>query len=179
MKGTQTAWISLIHKTAIILSRTSLSERPSPSDTTADFVRRIWICTVRYCSMSWYYPTSSLSIAPRLTKRHETAWSWSCGHWQAKRRDRATKRQKPNGMGAADERLQGTGRGSCESGIDLWLSEKVRAENCSDFSHIVQSCGRIVHKFYGIIYANKENGKLESNKRMWLYEKIQDRKSVV
>ena len=31
------------------------------------------------------------------------------------------------------------------------LSEEVRAENCSDFSHIVQSCGRIVHKFYGII----------------------------
>ena len=29
----------------------------------------------RYCSMSWYYPTSSLSIAPRLTKQHETAWS--------------------------------------------------------------------------------------------------------
>ena len=26
-----------------------------------------------YCSMNWYYPTSSLSIAPRLTKRHETA----------------------------------------------------------------------------------------------------------
>ena len=25
----------------------------------------------------------------------------------------------PNGMGAADERLQGTGRGDCESGIDL------------------------------------------------------------
>ena len=40
---------------------------------------------------------------------------------------------------------------SCESGIDLRLSEEVRAENCSDFSHIVQSCGRIVHKFYGII----------------------------
>ena len=35
-----------------------------------------------------------------------------------------------------------------------------------------QNDGRIVHKFYGIIYANKENGKLESNKRMWLYEKI-------
>ncbi len=32
-------------------------------------------CTVRYCSMSWCYPTSSLSIAPRLTKQHETAWS--------------------------------------------------------------------------------------------------------
>ena len=42
------------------------------------------------------------------------------------------------------------------------MSEEVRAENCSDFSHVVQST----------IYANKENGKLESNKRMWLYEKI-------
>ena len=31
------------------------------------------------------------------------------------------------------------------------MSEEVRAENCSDFSHIVQSCGRNVHKFYGII----------------------------
>ena len=29
------------------------------------------------------------------------------------------KSRKPNGMGAADERLQGTGRGDCESGIDL------------------------------------------------------------
>jgi hypothetical protein len=37
----------------------------------------------------------------------------------AKRRDRATESRKPNGMGAADERLQGTGRGDCESGIDL------------------------------------------------------------
>ena len=27
----------------------------------------------------------------------------------------------------------------------------VRAENCSDISHIVQSCGRTVHRFYGII----------------------------
>ena len=56
-----------------IFSRTSLSARPTPSDTTADFARRIWKCTARYCSMSWYYPTNSLSIAPRLTKRHETA----------------------------------------------------------------------------------------------------------
>ena len=32
-------------------------------------------CEVLYCSMSWFYPTNSLSIAPRLTKRHETAWS--------------------------------------------------------------------------------------------------------
>ncbi len=31
------------------------------------------------------------------------------------------------------------------------LREEVRAENCSDFSYIVQSCGRIVHKFYCII----------------------------
>ena len=38
-----------------------------------------------------------------------------------------------------------------QSRIDLRLGEEVRAENCSDFSHIVQSCGRIVHKFYGII----------------------------
>ena len=57
----------------------------------------------------------------------------------------------PNGMGTADERLQDTGRGNCENRIDLQLREEVRAENCSDFSHIVQSCGRTVHKFYGII----------------------------
>ena len=38
---------------------------------------------------------------------------------RAKRRDRATESRKPNGMGAADERLQGAGRGDCESGIDL------------------------------------------------------------
>ena len=54
-------------------------------------------------------------------------------------------------MGTADERLQGTGRGNCENRIYLRLSEEVRAENCSDFSHIVQNDGRIVHKFYGII----------------------------
>ena len=35
----------------------------------------IWKCTARYCSMNWCYPTSSLNIVPRLTKRHETAWS--------------------------------------------------------------------------------------------------------
>ena len=28
-----------------------------------------------------------------------------------------------------------------QSRIDLRLGEEVRAENCSDFSHIVQSCG--------------------------------------
>ena len=31
------------------------------------------------------------------------------------------------------------------------LREEDWAENCSDFSHIVQSSGRIVHKFYVII----------------------------
>ena len=36
-----------------------------------------------------------------------------------------------------------------QSRIDLRLSEEVRAENCSDFSHIFQSCGRIVYKYYG------------------------------
>ena len=59
----------------IFASQTSLSARQSPSDTTADFAKHIWKCAARYCSMSWCYPTSSLSIAPRLTKRHETAWS--------------------------------------------------------------------------------------------------------
>ena len=70
---------------------------------------------------------------------------------RAKRCDRTAESRKPNGMGAADERLQGTGRGSCESGIDIRLSEEVLAENCSDFSHMFQNDGRIVHKFYGII----------------------------
>lgn len=37
---------------------------------------------------------------------------------------------------------------------------------------MTNSVRAIVHEFYGTIYANKENGKLESNKRMWLYEKI-------
>ena len=60
------------------------------------------------------------------------------GAGEAKRRDRKAESRKPNGMGAADERLQGTGRGSCKSGIDLQLSEEVRAENCSDFSYISQ-----------------------------------------
>ena len=38
-----------------------------------------------------------------------------------------------------------------QSRIDLRLSEKVRAENCSDFSHIFPNDGRIVRKFYGTI----------------------------
>lgn len=49
---------------------------------------------------------------------------------------------------------------------------------CDSFRFLELFCvyfywdGTIVHEFYGTIYANKENGKLESNKRMWLYEKI-------
>ena len=38
---------------------------------------------------------------------------------RAKRRDRTAESRKSDGMGSSDERLQGTGRGSCESGIDL------------------------------------------------------------
>ena len=52
------------------------------------------------------------------------------------------------------------------------MSEEGRAETGGVFPLLPKSCGRIVHEFYGTIYANKENGKLESNKRMWLYEKI-------
>ena len=66
--------------------------------------------------MSWCYPTSSLSIAPRLTKRHRADRAVTD---RAKQRDRKAESRKPNGMGAADERLQGTGRGDCESEIDL------------------------------------------------------------
>lgn len=35
------------------------------------------------CSMSWYYPAGSLSIALRLTKRHEAIWSRLCQSWQS------------------------------------------------------------------------------------------------
>lgn len=65
-------------------------------------------CTARYCSMNWYYPTSSLSIA-EIGKRHNRMELIvrSCG--KAVRRDRTAESRKPNGMGAADERLQGTG----------------------------------------------------------------------
>ena len=42
-------------------------------------------------------------------------------------------------------------KAQAEEIVKAELSEEVRAENCSDFSHIFQSCGRIVHKFYGII----------------------------
>ena len=38
---------------------------------------------------------------------------------RAKRRDRKAESRKSDGVGAADERLQGAGRGDCESGIDL------------------------------------------------------------
>ena len=41
------------------------------------------------------------------------------GAGKAVRRDRTAESRKPNGMGAANERLQGADRGSCESGIDL------------------------------------------------------------
>ena len=40
------------------------------------------------------------------------------------------------------------------------MSEEVRTENCSDVSHIVQSCGRNVHKFYGMHDMEKIHSKL-------------------
>ena len=60
-----------------------------------DLARRIWKCTVRYSSMSWCYPTSSLSIAPRLTKRHRADRAVT---GRAKRRDRKAESRKPNGQ---------------------------------------------------------------------------------
>ena len=42
-------------------------------------------------------------------------------------------------------------KAQAEEIVKAELSEKVRTENCSDFSPIFQSCGRIAHKFYGII----------------------------
>ena len=65
----------LYNKETLALEQIENATFHRKTPTVADFARRIWKCTVRYCSMSWYYPTSSLSIAPRLTKRHETAWS--------------------------------------------------------------------------------------------------------
>ena len=41
----------------------------------ADFAKPICKHTVRYCSMSWCCHTSSMSIVPKSTKRHKTAWS--------------------------------------------------------------------------------------------------------
>ena len=75
--------------------------------------RRIWKCTVRYCSMSCQYPTSlehCAEIDETARNRMELIVRSLAG---TKRRDRATVSRKPNGMGAADERLQGTGRGDC------------------------------------------------------------------
>ena len=42
----------------------------------SDFVMRTFVhSSLDIVAKNWYYPTSSLNIAPRLTKRHETAWS--------------------------------------------------------------------------------------------------------
>ena len=65
----------LYNKETLALEQIENATFHRKTPTVADFARRIWKCTVRYCSMSWYYPTSSLSIAPRLMKRHEIAWS--------------------------------------------------------------------------------------------------------
>ena len=49
------------------------------------------------------------------------------------------------------------------------ISPNFKGLKCSVFGRFRALQSR---KIYGTIYANKENGKLESNKRMWLYEKI-------
>ena len=74
----------------------------------------------RYCSMNWCYPTSSLSIAPRLNEAARNRMELIVRSLAEQNGvTEQTESRKPNGMGAADERLQGTGRGDCESGIDL------------------------------------------------------------
>ena len=35
--------------------------------------------------------------------------------------------------------------------MSIGTAIRIRAENCSDFSHIFHNDGRTVHKFYGII----------------------------
>ena len=96
-----------------------------------------WVYVRQYCAKIDEAARNRMElIAPELAKRNGM-----------------TEKLKPtqNGMGTADERLQGTGRGNCENRIDLRLSEEIRTESCSDVSHIFQSCGRIVHRFYGIV----------------------------
>ncbi len=57
------------------------------------------------CSMSWCYPASCAEIDE--TKPHGAD---RAGAGEAKRRDRTAESRKPNGMGAANERLQGSGQ---------------------------------------------------------------------
>ena len=81
------------------------------------------------------------------------------------------KDQKPNGMGAADERLQGTGRGDCESGIDLRLSEEVRAEKLFRlFSYLAKVVVELFTGFMVIICTSKENDKPEFIEASIVYE---------
>ena len=65
-------------------------------------------------------------------------------------------------MGAADERLQGTGRGDCEIGIDLRLREEVRAENCSDFSHI----SKMTVELFTILWYNLNTKSEQTNRNL-------------
>ena len=72
------------------------SENPAPDS---------WVFVRQYCAKIDEAARNRMElIVPELAKRNGV-----------------TEKLKPtpNGMGTADERLQGTGRGNCESGIDL------------------------------------------------------------
>lgn len=51
-------------------------------------------------------------------------------------------------------------------------SQRLVQDRCPEFLSTGKVKPQTELRTYGTIYANKENGKLESNKRMWLYEKI-------
>ena len=49
--------------------------KTKPIGIMADFAKPTWKPTVLSFSTNWCYPTISMSIVPKSTKRHETAWS--------------------------------------------------------------------------------------------------------
>ena len=63
--------------------------------------------------MYWIHSICALTVASACRLKHGDRDGGGVTG-KAKRRDRATESRKTNGMGAADERLQGTGRGDCE-----------------------------------------------------------------
>ncbi len=81
--------------------RSSITKSKNNTKTEADS----WVYVRHYCAKIDEAARNRMElIVPELVKRNGV-----------------TEKLKPtpNGMGAADERLQGTGRGDCESGIDL------------------------------------------------------------
>ena len=69
-----------------------------------------WVYVRQYCAKIDEAARNRMElIVPELAKRN--------GVTEKLKAD--TKKPTPNGMGTADERLQGTGRGNCENRIDL------------------------------------------------------------